>query len=139
MQSDAANGPHTRMSGLSMAAKTCERPSAPEAGATQPAASGGNPIGLVDARPRLSGFELADALQKLGLSPACFAELVDVGRTTIYRWCNDEVRVPGYISLLVRLLLTCPDAQRAIRRPELRRRGRPRGVKDGTDERSNKN
>jgi DNA-binding transcriptional regulator YiaG len=125
-----------------MAAKTCERPTAidaAEARAMQPAASGGNPIGLVDARPRLSGSELADALQKLGLSPACFAELLDVGRTTVYRWCHDQVRVPGYISLLARLLLTCPDAQRAIRRPELRTRGRPRRVKDGTDERSNTN
>jgi DNA-binding transcriptional regulator YiaG len=125
-----------------MAAKTYEQATeidAAEGRATQPATSGGNPVGLVGARPRLSGSELADALRKLGLSPACFAELLDVGRTTVYRWCHDQARVPGYISLLARLLLTCPDAQRAIKRPELTTRGRPRRVKDGTDERSNTN
>jgi DNA-binding transcriptional regulator YiaG len=82
----------------------------------------------VAARPRLSGAEVTDALESLELNQTQFATLLDVGRTTVYRWCKPGAIAPGYVSILVRLLLATPNIRELINAPKTSRRGRPRKV-----------
>jgi hypothetical protein len=82
----------------------------------------------VTALPHLSGSEMIGALDALQLNQTQFAKILDVGRTTVYRWCKPGARAPGYVSILVRMLLAAPEIRTLLVIPDRPARGRPSKV-----------
>lgn len=60
----------------------------------------------------MTGHELRDALDRLGLSQSHFARMltehsvagVTISRTTVNRWCQDTHPIPGAVALAICLL-----------------------------------
>jgi hypothetical protein len=73
-------------------------------------------LGWID--HHMTGDELAEFLQRLGLSQAALARLLDdLGErqpapTTVWRWVDGRSRVPVGVGALLRLLEQMPDDQR---------------------------
>jgi hypothetical protein len=67
----------------------------------------------------MTGDELAESLQRLGLSQAAFARLLDdlgerqPAATTVWRWVDGRSRVPVGIGALLRLLEQSPDEMKS--------------------------
>ena len=62
--------------------------------------------------PSMTGPELKDALDELGMSQKWLASMVGVAVPTMWRWCRGEWPIPEYLVFTIRLLRLLPDEVR---------------------------
>lgn len=80
---------------------------------------------MITARPNMTAAELLDALDRLDLEQLELARLIDVNGKTVRRWTADDGKVPGCVSLLMRLLLERPELRELMGAKRKSGRGRP--------------
>jgi DNA-binding transcriptional regulator YiaG len=52
----------------------------------------------------MSAAQFKAELRRIGLSKRRLAVVLHVSRSTVYRWANGEVEIPGPVAVLMRML-----------------------------------
>lgn len=73
----------------------------------------------------MSASELIEALDALDMEQIELARLLDVGPATVRRWVAGSTSAPGYVALVLRMLVARPELLVLIGARKRSGRGRP--------------